>query len=165
VVPAPPATNLVGPTRYQLFLLNDGKGAEAGYWYLGIPKRMRDRVAVNPSLGNEQVAVPGDNWHVAATFDQPGVSCFSDDFYLVKFRMNIAVQPGEMLPCAELEVEWQEEVRVQAQRFFLWFTKGPNGRFPKQGMKKLRLYSATDAVFKAQYGGIELPPDDPDDFT
>ena len=127
---------------------------------------MRQRVYTHPSLGNEEVLIPADNWHVASDYDQPLVSCFSDDYFLVKFKACVPVEPGAMSPCGSVSVKWDDsEIRNQAERILLWFTKGPSGRFPPTGMNKLRLYGASEAVFKAQYGGIELPPDDPDHVT
>lgn len=165
VLPNPPASSGSGTTKYQLFILNDGDKAGAGFWYLGIPKRMRGRVIVEPRSGNEEVPVAGDNWDIAAEFDQPLVSHFTDNYYLLKFMMIAPVDPGVLMPCGSVLVEWTSvEVRDQAWRIFGWFTNGPGGRFPERGMLKLRMYARWEATFKAQYGGRELPPEDPEEF-
>ncbi len=175
VLPNPPMSSSPGPTRYQLYIQNEGDKAGTAFWYMGIPKRMRGRVTVETSNGNEEVVFPGDNWDIFSDFDQPQVSHFTDDYYLLKFMMTQPVEPGVMMPCGAVLVEWtwgksqwlgQEgvEVRTQAWRIFGWFTNGPSGRFPERGMRKLRMYQRTEPTFKNYHGGIELPADDPEEF-
>lgn len=170
-----PRRSLSPEWRYQLYLQNDGDKPGSGFWYLGIPKRMRGRVTVEPSIGNEEIAFPSDNWDIYSDSDQPLVSHFTDDYYLLKFMVTRPVEPGVMMPCAAVKVEWNWgpsewmgqtsiEYRNQAWRMFGWFTRGPSGRVPEHGMTKLRMYSRTDAAFKNYHGGIELPQDDTDDF-
>lgn len=48
-LPNPPSQTGKNPDRYQLYIHNTGGKAGAGFWYLGIPKRMRGRVTVEPS--------------------------------------------------------------------------------------------------------------------
>jgi len=162
VAPTPRGTNLNGPTVYRLFVLNDGDRSESGYWYLGIPKSISNRVDIRPARDNEEIQIPSTYWDIEGTFDQPGIHSFTLDYVLFKFRMNIPVDPGAMAPCAELSVTWEGEARDQSQRIFLSFSRTVRGRFPERGMRKLRLYGSSEAVFKAQYGGVVLPPDDPD---
>ena len=175
VLPNPPAHSGEKPDRYQVYIQDEGDKAGAGFWYLGIPKRMRGRVKVEPSNENEEVVFPADNWDIYSDSDQPLVSHFTDDFYLLKFMMTRPVEPGLLMPCATVLVEWEwgesewlghksVEVRNQAWRIFGRFTKGPSGRVPETGMKKLRMYSYVDSAFKNYHGGIALPEDDPDDF-
>jgi len=108
-------------------------------------------------------------------FDQPGVSHFTDDYYLLHFLATRPVEPGVMMPCATVSIEWSweltdwmgqetSEYRTQARRIFGWFTNGPAGRVPQKGMLKLRMYGRTEGAFKNYHGGIELPPDDPEEF-
>ena len=98
LLPRPRTASGDGPTRYELFLTNDGDKVGTGFWYLGVPKRMRGRVSCEPSRGNEEILVAGDNWDIIGGFDQPLVSGFTDDFYLMKFRVTVPVEPGVLVP-------------------------------------------------------------------
>lgn len=175
MVPSPPMASADGPTRYELFMLNEGNRAGTGFWYLGVPKRMRGRVSYESRPGNEQTLVAGDNWEVVGRFDQPEVHGFTDDFFLMKFVLTVALEPCVMMPCGTLLVNWRGdeaewlgqksvEIRDQSWRILGWFTNGPGGRFPETGMLKLRLYSRGESWFKNYHGGKELPEDDPDTF-
>lgn len=175
VLPLPSLHGADDPDRYQLYVRNEGSKAGAGFWYLGIPKRLRGRVGIEPAPGNEEAPFPGDNWDILSAYDQPMVACFTDDFYLLRFMMTRPVEPGVSMPCATVSVKWHwhktewcgetaVEYRTQAWRVFGWFTKGPSGRVPETGMLKLRMYSRSGGEFKNYHGGIELPPDDPEEF-
>ena len=85
-------------------MVNEGNRAGTGFWYLGVPKRMRGRVSYESRPGNEQTLVAGDNWEVVGRFDQPEVPGFTDDFFLMKFVLTVALEPGVMMPCGTLLV-------------------------------------------------------------
>lgn len=177
IVPHPPMAAAEGQaTTYDLYIANDGDKAASCFWYVGIPKRMRGRIDIQPKAGNERVQLAADNWDIFGPFDQPKVACFSDDYFLEKFRTTQPVQAGDWMPCAMAVVSWKaeakahyvdgpvvNELRNQAFRVLLWFTNGPGGRQPTSGAYKLRLYGRSESWFKNYHGGIELPEDDPDE--
>lgn len=180
IVPNPPVAQREGiVTAYDLYIANEGDKAGWCFWYIGIPKRLRNRIEVQPRTGSEPVQLAADDWDVHGPFDQPKVACFSDDFYLLKFRLTQPVQPGDWMPCGTIAVHWKEqaveadvnarvvnELRNQEYRILLWFTNSPGGRYPaERGMRKLRLYEPSESWFKNYHGGIELPTDDPDEFN
>jgi hypothetical protein len=176
LVPIAPMARADGPTTYELFIINDGDKPEAGYWFVGVPKRLRGRVEFETKPGNQQVLLAADKRDIIGEFDQPRVACFTDDYYLVKFKTTLPVEPGVMMPCGSIAVQWLSEqsewcgqrsveIRNQAWRVLLWFTNGASGRYPEGGMKKLRLYGAGESWFKNYHGGIELPLDDADDVN
>lgn len=104
--PRPAHTRRDGPTTYEVFIINDGDKPETGYWFIGVPKRLRKRITFEPRLGNERVELASDNWSIVGTFDQPLVACFGDDYYLVKFRATVPIEPGVMVPCGSISVDW-----------------------------------------------------------
>lgn len=163
VVPRPTNPKSGERTEYQLFIANEGDQANWGYWYVGIPKRLGSRLDLTPAPGHSLVPVATDGFDILNPFDSARVACFSDDYMLLKCQALAHVAVGDMRPCGTIVVTWQgDEYRDARLRTLLWFTNGPNGRFPSTGMMKLKLYSSTESWFKTQHGGLPVPPDSED---
>jgi hypothetical protein len=146
---------------YTVFITNEGDRAEGGYFYLGIPKSVVGKVRVDEQLGVSRIEFPVEFGDIVDEYDAPQHSHFRDDYALVKFQVNSPVVPGGKVPCVKVIIAWpQDAIRDPWKRTFLWFTNGPSGRVPKQGMNKLKLYSPYESIWKPQYGGpVEFPPD------
>lgn len=133
---------------YPVWLTNTGRRASRGYWYLGVPKRVADRIQVVLAPGFRELAVNSNADTRDNPFDDPQFSHFHDDFLLRKFEVVDELPASDRRLGGNIVVKWTQGDEGFGARSVLWFTQTPDARFPEKGVRGFLLAKAGEHWIK-----------------